>query len=880
MKLKFITIVLLAVLSNWVAVGREYENNFAWEQISPLPLPGGVASPYGGVSGGAIIVAGGCNFPDRAVWDGGAKRFYDDIYALPQGSAEWIGGFSLPYQVAYGASVDTPKGVLCIGGENQTGKLSDVVLLAWDGASQTIAQTPYPSLPFALTSCDAAVLGGYLYVAGGAADGENSGNHFLRLSLRDGVQWEVLPNFPGQARLKPSLVAQNGAESVDLYLFGGSDISNSHREPSVVTTALKYNTTAKLWSPLADAILGDGEPRSLHDADGIAVGKNHILLLGGVNYDIFLDALLRAHNLKFAESAQAYAEYDAWLAEYFAHPAPWYKFSQDIVVYNTITDTWSIGGSFPYAGVAGVKVIPYGKGWYVVNGEVKPGVRTSDVFFGSLAASSPFGLINWIVLALYLLGMLGMGFYFMHKSKNTDDFFKGGGRIPWWAVGISLFATMLSAITFMAVPAKTFATDWRYFPMVITILIMAIPVVRYYLPFFRRLNVTTAYEYLEMRFNYAMRLLASSLFIVFMVARTALTLFLPSLALTTVTGIDIHICIILMGLVTLAYCTMGGVEAVIWSDVIQGVILVGGALLTLGFLISNIPGGLNEMISISIDNEKFKMFDFSLSVTSGTFWVIIIGGLANNLISYTSDQTTIQRYITTKSEKGAAKSILLNGVLSVFVSIVFYSIGTALYAYYKTHPTLLNFGMTNTDSIFPHFIMAQMPVGVAGLLIAAIFAATMSTVSSNLNSLSTAFTVDIYRRLAPASNDRNQLGVARIATAAFGVLGISLALFMARQNILSLFDYFNYLLGLLSSGVAALFVMGIFLPRIGSRSALIGFVVGNVAILSVSIYTDVSFWLYGFIGIVLTVGSAFIASLFVPNTKSEEGVTWRSIAKK
>ncbi|MFI3281375.1 MAG: cyclically-permuted mutarotase family protein [Rikenellaceae bacterium] len=880
MRLKLILTMLIGLLTTGLATGKKYENNFVWSEVASLPSAEGMASPYGGTSNGAIIVAGGCNFPEEAVWDGGAKRFYSDIFVLPANSTEWISSSTLPYEVAYGASVDTPKGVLCIGGQNNEGKLDAVTLLTWDAAKSQLTKTQYPSLPFALTTCDAAVTGGYVYVAGGATDGQNSGTHFLRLSLKDGAQWEVLPDFPGEGRAKPALVAQNGAESVNLYLFGGSDFPVDNQMPSVVTTAYKYNTSSMKWSAISDCTPVKGELQSLHDADALAVGKSHILFFGGVNYEIFLDAVMREYELKYTDSQEVKDAFAQWQQEYFAHDEAWYKFSRDVVVYNTLTDTWSIGDEYPYRGVAGAKVIPYGQGWAVINGEVKPGVRTNEVYYGYLNTQPPFGLINWAVLILYLLGMLYMGYYFMSKSKSTDDFFKGGGRIPWWAVGISLFATMLSAITFMAVPAKTFATDWRYFPMAVTILVMVLPVIRYYLPFFRRLNVTTAYEYLEKRFSYAVRLLASSLFIVFMVARMALTLFLPSLALTTVTGIDIYLCIVLMGLVTLAYCTMGGVEAVIWSDVVQGIILVGGALLTLVFLVSNIPGGLNEMMTITMDNEKFKMFDFSFSLTSGTFWVIIIGGLANNLISYTSDQTVIQRYITTKSEKAAGNSILLNGFLSVIVSVVFYSIGTALYAFYKTHPTNLNFEMMNTDSIFPHFIMAEMPVGLAGLLIAAIFAATMSTVSSNVNSLSTAFTVDIYRRLDSKADDKKQLNVARLSSVCFGIVGIMFAVLMASWNILSLFDYFNYLLGLLSSSVAALFVIGIFLPRVGTPAALIGFILGNIAILSVSIYTDLSFWLYGFLGIFFTVGGAYIASLFVKNHKDIDGVTWKTLKRE
>ena len=307
---------------------------------------------------------------------------------------------------------------------------------------------------------------------------------------------------------------------------------------------------------------------------------------------------------------------------------------------------------------------------------------------------------------------------------------------------MSIYATMLSAITYMAYPAKAFATDWTYYPMLVTILLVSFPVIRYYLPFFRRLNVTSAYEYLERRFNAATRLMASALFIVFMVARMALVLYLPSLALTAVTGIDIYVCIVLMGCVTILYCTMGGVEAVVWGDVVQGFILVGGAVLAAGFLIFGTEGGFEGFLAIGSEAGKFRLFDWSFDYRSATFWVIILGGMANNLISYTSDQTVIQRYLTTKDERSARQSILMNGAMSVGVSIVFFVIGAGLYTFYKTNPAAMDFTMQKADVVFPFFMMSQLPAGVAGLLIAAVFAATMSTISSNINSVATAFSID------------------------------------------------------------------------------------------------------------------------------------------
>ena len=294
---------------------------------------------------------------------------------------------------------------------------------------------------------------------------------------------------------------------------------------------------------------------------------------------VFESALQR--NALLADTASQTAERLVDLREeahnYMTQSPAWYKFRRSILVYHTITDSWTEIADSPLLARAGAGVTPVGSragsfSALVIGGEEKPGVRSSDVTRVDVSYDAHFGWLNWTVLILYLLAMVYLGFYFMRRASNSsDDFFKGGGRIPWWAAGISIFATMLSAITYMSIPAKAYATDWTYYPMQICILLVSLPVIRYYLPFFRRLNVTTAYEYLERRFNSATRVMASILFIVFMIARTALVLFLPSLAMTAVTGINIYMCIALMALITILYCSMGGVEAVIWGDVIQGI---------------------------------------------------------------------------------------------------------------------------------------------------------------------------------------------------------------------------------------------------------------------------------------------------------------------
>lgn len=868
----------------------KFKNNFSWEEIAPIPpsveddVQHGLAAPFAGSSNGVILVSGGCNFPDVPVHDGGEKKYYDDVFIYDLSKKDWSVRGTFPYPIAYGASVTTEYGVVCIGGNNLDQSFAKVHLMKWSAKEKRVNIQPWPDLPYTMSNMASALVGNKIYVAGGKAD-DKLDNKFLSLDLSkvgtDSFKWIELDNFPGPARIQAVGVGQNSAEESHFYLFSGSSFPENDKSPSITTDGLEYNPKTNSWSKISDIRTSNGKLYSLHGASGIPIGAHHILFVGGVNKEIFGDALFRERQHSIAVKSGDSTLIKQLIKEnleYLTHPPEWYQFSRDILVYHTITDTWIKVGKYPFPGPAGAPMVKVKNNWYVINGETKPGVRTPKVYIGTEEVETSFGLLNWILLILYLVGMLYLGYFFMKRENSTEDFFKGGERIPWWAAGMSIFATMLSAITFMAIPAKTYATDWRYFMMAVTIFVMAAPVVKYYLPFFRRLKVTTAYEYLEKRFNHTSRLLASAIFIVFMVARTALVLFLPSLALTTVTGIDIYTCIVLMGVITIIYCTMGGVEAVIWGDVIQGFVLLGGAVLAVVFLVSGTEGGFNKVIDITIEHEKMKTFDMTFSLTSATFWVVLLGGIANNLISYSSDQTVIQRYLTTKDEKSAAKSIYLNGVLSILVSLVFYFIGTALFAYYKTNPNELNISMGNPDSIFPHFIMTKMPQGIAGILIAAIFAATMSTVSSSINSLSTAFTTDFYQRFVKNKIDSHYLFIARLSGIIFGGFGVGLALLMAMWNILSLFDYFNYILGLLASGLGGLFFMGIFIPRIRGNAAITGFLCGFFTVVLVKMQTDIHFMLFGFIGMASSVAFGLVASYILPEKeKSLEGLTVKSL---
>ena len=815
------------------------------------PMDNAVSGHYAAWQMGGLSTYGGCNFPDVPCADGGQKVYYPK---------------------AYGASVQVPGGAVYLGGMDATTSLSDCTFLsATDGSSTPIAPLPKPLDNFAATYHN-----GMLWVAGGQTNGVPNRDVYSLPYPGNAAAWTLAATLPDECRLQPCVAVQNTATGYALFVFGGYQPKTENQEALVHTdgvympiAALKKGN-ATLWKRTTPAIVNVNEDDNDNENEGshpeathnpqltthnsyhaivgstcATSGYSHVLFFGGVDHDIFLSAISGQQD-----------------SLYLRHQPEWYRFRKDVLTYHTITDSWGLLPGDELLARAGACLTPEvgGKGWSYSGGELMPGVRSADVTHVEVTNDKRFGWLNWTVLALYLIAMLLMGFYFMRKEKGADDFFKGGGRIPWWAAGISIYATMLSAITYMTIPAKAYTTNWTYYPMLWMILLISFPVIKYYLPYFRKLNVTSAYEILEQRFNLFTRLLASTLFCIFMIVRMAIVLYLPSLALTAVTGIDIYLCIVLMGLVTIIYCTMGGVEAVIWGDVVQGLILVFGAIFAVIYLAVNTEGGVMGCIDIALANDKLRLFDWSNSWSQACWWVIIIGGLANNLISYTSDQTVIQRYLTTPDEKSAGRGILVNGVMSVFVSVAFYMIGTGLYTFYKTHPTELDVTMAQSDAIFPFFMMSQMPAGIAGALIAAIFAATMSTISSNINSVATAFSIDFWKRFH-RTTDSQLVVVARWASVVSGMIGLLLALLMATWDIQSFLDFFNEALGLLTSGLGGLFFIAVFMKRVKGYAALTGFVAGEAVVFWMSEYTDANFLLFGAIGMVVSIVVAWLLSI-------------------
>ena len=477
-------------------------------------------------------------------------------------------------------------------------------------------------------------------------------------------------------------------------------------------------------------------------------------------------------------------------------------------------------------------------------------------------------VIDYAVIFVYFAVLVWMGFYFAKRESSTDAFFLGGRKIPWWAVGISIFGTSLSAITYIAIPASAFAGNWVGGLFNMGILLIAPFVALVYIPRLLTHPYSTAYEYLEKRFNLPTRIYGSLCFAIFQLGRMSIVLYLPAIAMAAATGIDIYFCIITMGIMATLYTVLGGIEAVIWTDVIQSVVLLIGAILALIMIIMKIDGGLPVMIEMANAENKMHFATWSWDVYSAGVLVVVVGGTFSAAYPVMADQTVVQRYLSTSSPKEAAKALWVNAAMTLPMQLLFFGMGTALWVYYTTHPGELPADL-QSDAIVPFFVIQHFPMGLKGLLIAGLFAASMSSLDSSMNSLSSVLVNDYYKRFIPNVPEDRALLVARIITLALGVIGTAGAVYVATTNDTTLFDKFVKLLGFVGGGLSGIFALGTLTKRANGVGAFTGAVVSGVVMYFTS-KTEIHFYLHPVIGCTTAFAVGYLVSVIIGGGKIDE----------
>ncbi|MBL7140408.1 MAG: sodium:solute symporter [Planctomycetes bacterium] len=477
-------------------------------------------------------------------------------------------------------------------------------------------------------------------------------------------------------------------------------------------------------------------------------------------------------------------------------------------------------------------------------------------------------MLDIVVLLVYVAGVVAFGCWFVRKSRTSDEFMAAARSLPGWAVGLSIFGTFLSSNTFLGVPGNAYGGNWNRFVFSLSIPVAAVVAVKVFVPFFRRSGEISAYHHLEGRFGPWARTYAVVCYLLLQVSRVGSIMFGVALALRALTGWPMAPIIIAMGGLVTAYTLLGGIEAVIWTDVVQSLVLIVGVLVVAGMLLVGMPEGPGQIFSIGAAEGKFSLGGFGASLSEPTFWVVLAYGLVINLGNFGIDQNYVQRYHAARSDGAARRSVWLGGLLYVPISLVFFFVGTSLFAYYQTHPEMRaevartvaeerlraegasaddagypaalerEAGALSArdigDKVLPHFIVRQLPAGLTGLLIAAIFAAAMSSVDTSLNSSATITLSDIYKRyFRPQASEKEAMRVLRGATLVWGAIGTGVA--VAMIGVESVLDAWWTLAGTFTGALVGLFLLGLVSRRVRSPAAAVGAVVGLLVILWMSL---------------------------------------------
>jgi SSS family solute:Na+ symporter len=501
--------------------------------------------------------------------------------------------------------------------------------------------------------------------------------------------------------------------------------------------------------------------------------------------------------------------------------------------------------------------------------------------------------IDYLIIIVSLAVPILVSLKFWKKQKNTEHYFIAKGAVPTWVIGVSILATLISSITFLAYPGNGYASNWILLVQGLMVPVALSGFIWFIVPLYRNVIKLSAYEYFEHRFGFFARIYSSLGFFLAHFSKMGTVFFLLAMALSGMTGIDTYSMIWILGFVVVFITLIGGIEAVFWLDVFQGILLVLGGVIALLIIVFTIPGGTSTIWDIASAGGRTGFGPYNFSFTELTFWVMVLNGIFYAIQKYGTDQTIVQRYLSASSNKEAVKASFMGVFLTVPVWALFMFIGTALYAYYQVNSGVLP-ANTKPDEVFPFFIMTQLPVGVVGLILSALMAAAISSLDADLNCLSAICVSDYYARFKPQSTEKQRMQVSRAVIVIAGVMSLLIASYYVKIGGEGILDVVFTLYSIFSGGIAGMFLLGLFSKRankqglyvgIGACILFTGWAVltsvkldlgqGNQILIDLGKYnfTHNKFMLGVYSHIVLFV-VGFIASYFFKNDKQIEHLTW------
>ena len=433
----------------------------------------------------------------------------------------------------------------------------------------------------------------------------------------------------------------------------------------------------------------------------------------------------------------------------------------------------------------------------------------------------PLNIIDYLIIVISIVIPIMISVYFANKQKTANAFFTAGGTIPAWAIGMSILATLISSITFLAYPGEGYSSNWILLVQGLMVPVTLLFFIHFVVPLYRRVIKISAYEYFEQRFGLFARMYSSIGFFLVHFSKMGTMLFLMALALSNMVGSNTSQMIWIFGIVIILLTMVGGIEAIVWMDVFQGFMLIIGGLIALFIIIFSIDGGLITILKIGSEQGKTGFGPFDFSFVKLTFWVMFLNGIFYAIQKYGTDQTIVQRYLTAKSDKGAVKASLIGVLLTVPVWALFMFIGTALFVYYKINVGQLPEGI-KADEVFPYFIMHKMPVGVIGIVLAGLIAAAISSLVSDLNCLSAITLEDYYIRFKKNSTEKQQMFTSKLTIVIAGLASILVAQYYVNNDGDGVLSTVFLLYSIFSGGIAGMFLLGVFTKKANKQGLFIG----------------------------------------------------------
>lgn len=750
-------------------------------------------------------------FPDTLV---AAGRGPDGVMALwvgsPDGRQAWRPtGLAAPSD----AAVARHGGVWIVAGGIKDGvpTAGVHVLKMHDGRP---VLDPLPDLPLAVGGAAAAVIGDNLYVLGGS---DPEGAPTDRLWVLDlatvGSAWQSGPSLPGGPRAHAAYAGHNGMFSI----FGGTGFAGAPLQDAWAYRPVPLEGTKDSgWKKLGDV------PAALGRGSATPLGQSQLLVMG----------------------------------------------ASQPMLFHTVTDAWCGFDAMP--GLASVLLARTKDGVLALGTDASGAPGAAELSTPRSVRNLSF--IDYAMIVGYFVAIFLIGVYFSRKQDTSAEFSLGNRQVKWWAAGISMFATGASAISFIAIPALAFSTNLVWlFPLVA--LIPGYYVTAYLIyPMLRRLEIASTYEYLERRFNRALRVIASLQAIIFQsFVRAAVVLLLPSLAIASVTGINVYTSVLIMGVVTTIYTAIGGFEAVIWTEVLQAVLMLLAPLAIIWVCIMSLPGGFGDFWAIGTAYSKFDFAVLTWDVTVPAVWMLVLGTFLTTTVASAGDQPVIQRVFSAPLPEVRWVNATFT-VCGIIIGIMVNVMGIAIFTYFHTYPHLLD-PLSQNDQIVPLFVTQAMPLAFPGIVIAAIFAAAMSTVASSMNSVATIFTEDFYVKMRPQSSDKERLLTLKVASYLVGIIGTVMALLLASQDVKSMMVIWNQMVALVGGGVVGVYSLGMFSTRANGFGAICGALASVLVTLLVRLYTPLHWGTYIPIAIFSCIIFGYFASLLRPQSKDLKGLT-------